>query len=186
VNGARSVSHVGQRLSGWDDDRHAGKGDAVTHRFGSRRLVLGGLVVALGALGWATRAVVEAVLAGGGVVDLGPLQLRLLLNPGVAFSVGAGLPTGVVVAVTGLVVLLVAGYAWRVAPDIPMPGLVGLAAVLAGAVTNLADRLPDGTVTDYLHTGWFATFNVPDVLISAGALRAAVVLATMQKEQQAR
>jgi signal peptidase II len=151
----------------------------------SRRLLLAGLVVVLGALGWAARAAVESGLAGGRVVDLGVLQLRLLHNPGVAFSLGAGLPTGVVAAGTGLVVLVIAGYAWRVAPDVPLPGLIGLAAVVAGAVTNLIDRLTDGTVTDYFHTGWFATFNVPDVFISVGAVLAAVTLVTAQREPEA-
>jgi signal peptidase II len=151
-----------------------------------RRALLATLVMVLGAVGWAARAAVEGTLADGRVVDLGLLQLRLLHNPGVAFSFGAGLPAGVVAAGTGLVVLVIAGYAWRAAAHVPLPALVGLAAVLAGAITNLADRLGDGTVTDYFHTGWFATFNVPDVFISVGAVLVALTMATAQREAEAR
>lgn len=41
---------------------------------------------------------------------------------------------------TGLVTLLLAGYAWRVAPVTPVTGKVGLAAILAGATANIPDR----------------------------------------------
>ena len=159
----------------------------MTDRPGTRRrALLAVLVVVFGAVGWAARAAVEGALANGRIVDLDLLQLRLLHNPGVAFSFGAGLPAGVVAAGTGLVVLVIAGYTWRGAADVPLPALVGLAAVLAGAITNLADRLADGTVTDYFHTGWFATFNVPDVFISVGAVLAALAIVTAQREAKAR
>jgi signal peptidase II len=66
------------------------------------------------------------------------------------------LPAGVVLAVTGLMV----------------------AVILGGAISNLADRAADGLVTDYLHTGWFPTFNGADVLITVGA--AALLLTAMR------
>ncbi len=33
----------------------------------------------------------------------------------------------------------------------------------------MIDRAADGLVTDYLHTGWFPTFNFADVFIVIGA-----------------
>jgi hypothetical protein len=39
--------------------------------------------------------------------------------------------------------------------------------------SNLADRAADGVVTDYLHTGWFPTFNGADVFITGWRGRAA-------------
>ncbi|WP_440899232.1 signal peptidase II [Actinosynnema sp.] len=118
-----------------------------------------------------------------GPVDLGPLQLRLLHNEGVAFSLGSSLPAGVVTAVTALITLGVALHAHRTAPSTPRWGRVALALVLGGAVGNLVDRAFDGAVTDYFHTGWFATFNVADVLISAGAvLLVLVTLLTPEPE----
>ena len=141
-----------------------------------RRLLLVATALVLGLLGWAAKVAVENTLAAGGSVDLGLLELRLTYNSGVAFSLGAGLPTAVVVAGTGLIAAVIAGYAWFTAPEIGLWGLFGLAAIVAGATTNLLDRAADGAVTDYLHTGWFATFNVPDALISVGAV---VVAASM-------
>ena len=48
--------------------------------------------------------------------------------------------------------------------------LLPLGAILGGAVGNLVDRATDGVVTDYLHTGWFPTFNLADIFIVVGAL----------------
>ena len=38
-----------------------------------------------------------------------------------------------------------------------------------GAVGNFLDRLDGGGVVDYLHTGWFPTFNLADVFVTTGA-----------------
>jgi len=56
---------------------------------------------------------------------------------------------------TGLVTLLLAGYAWRVAPVTPVTGKVGLAAILAGATANIPDRAADGliVITRMQHCG---------------------------------
>ncbi|TQM09172.1 signal peptidase II [Pseudonocardia kunmingensis] len=142
-----------------------------------RRAQFAVLVVALVALAWVVKEVVEELLADGSAVDLGLLQLRLTHNTGVAFSLGAGLPTGVVVAVTGAITLAIAGYAWSTVPTMPPVGVLGLAAVVAGAVTNLVNRAVDGAVTDYFHTGWFPTFNLPDALLTVGVVL--VVAATL-------
>ena len=141
------------------------------------------LVVALIALAWVVKEVVEGFLADGSAVDLGLLQLRLTYNSGVAFSLGAGLPTGVVVAVTGVITLAIAGYAWFTVPTVAAVGVLGLAAVVAGAVTNLVDRAVDGAVTDYFHTGWFPTFNLPDALLTVGVVL--VVAATLLPDARA-
>jgi signal peptidase II len=76
----------------------------------------------------------------------------------------------VVVAVTGAVTLAIAGYAWVTVPTVAPVGVLGLAAVVAGAVTNLVNRALDGAVTDYFHTGWFPTFNLPDALLTVGVV----------------
>ena len=135
-----------------------------------RRVGLVLWIVALVALGWTAKTAADAALADGSTVDLGPLQLRLVHNSGVAFSMGESLPAWVVLAITGAVTAVAAGYALATAGSLPLAGLAGLGGVVAGALTNIADRADDGVVTDYLHTGWFATFNVPDSLITGGAV----------------
>jgi signal peptidase II len=142
------------------------------------RVALITTVLLLAALDLGIKALAEHALAGGQVADLGVLQLRLTYNPGVAFSVGAALPASVVLTVTGLITTVLAVYAWRAGPTLPLLGRLGLAAVLAGAVANVLDRAVDGAVTDYLHTGWWPTFNLADVFITCGG--AALVWATLR------
>ena len=137
---------------------------------GRVRAALFGAAVAVAAADLVVKAAAARVLAGRGTVDLpGPVDLRLLFNPGAAFGLGAALPAAAVVAVTGLVVVGVVVYAWRAAPTLGRAGRAGLAVVLGGAVGNLVDRALDGVVTDYLHTGWWPTFNLADVAIVTGA-----------------
>ena len=133
------------------------------------RAELAVLVLVLVTSALAAKAVAEAALADGHSIELGVVQLQLSSNSGVAFSLGAGLPRWVILAVTGLVTLVLAGYAWRTAPTTSAAGRVGLAAILAGAIANVADRTGDGAVTDYLHTGWWPTFNLADTFITVGA-----------------
>lgn len=148
-------------------DTSAG-GSARTSAAFLRRVVAGAitaLVVAvdLGAKTWAQSALQ------GRVVALGPVDLRLAYNPGVAFSVGSSAPAGIVLAVTALITMAVAVFAWRTAATPDRGRLGALALVLGGAVANLVDRSRDGVVTDYLHSGWFPTFNLADTAIVLGA-----------------
>lgn len=112
---------------------------------------------------WAIRA-----LADGGT-DAGALDLRLVYNSGTAFGLGSGAPSWLVVGVTACITVGVAVVAWRAAPGGPAAQRAGFAAVLGGALANVADRGADGAVTDYLHTGWWPTFNLADVAICVGA-----------------
>ncbi|MFC9990684.1 signal peptidase II [Streptomyces globisporus] len=134
-----------------------------------RRIVL--LIVAavfagvdLGLKAWATTAL------DGRTIEGGPVDLQLAFNPGVAFSVGANAPGWTVLAVTGLITAGVAVALWRTAPAGRRLWGIALAAILGGAVANLIDRAADGQVTDYLHTGWWPTFNLADTFIVLGGL----------------
>lgn len=102
-------------------------------------------------------------------VDLAVLELRVSYNPGVAFSLGDSLPSVVVLAGTAVITIAMAAFAIRAAPRMNRWSRSGVALILAGAVGNLADRAGDGAVTDYLHTGWFPTFNLADIFITCGA-----------------
>ncbi|MDA8319136.1 MAG: signal peptidase II [Actinomycetota bacterium] len=141
----------------------------VRHR--PTRARIGFAVVALMLVGTilAVNQAAEAALADGRSIDLRLLHLLLVYNPGAAFSLGAGLPAWVVLGVTGAITAAVAFYGWRTSPTAPVTRRIGLAAILAGALANLLDRASDGVVTDYLHTGWFPTFNLADTLITLGA-----------------
>lgn len=145
-----------------------------------RRIVLLATVAVLLAVDLLAKVAAQRSLTGGRSVDLGLLQLRLGYNPGVAFGLGDTLPAPVVLAATGLISAVLAVYAWRAAGTGGWAARAGLAAILAGAVGNVADRAADGLVTDYLHTGWWPTFNLADTWITVGAVL--LVLGSLRSE----
>ena len=114
------------------------------------------------------KALAEALLSNGATVDLGLVNLKLLYNTGVAFSLGADLAPWLVVAATATIVLAMAWYAVSTAPAMPALSRAGAAMVLGGGAGNLVDRLDGRGVVDYLHSGWFPTFNLADVFVTAG------------------
>lgn len=137
-------------------------------RSGRRRVWLAAGAVAVAVVDLAAKGWAEASLPGR-AVDGKLLDLQLAYNSGVAFSVGSSAPRTVVALVTAAITALVVVVAWRVAPTGALLARVALAAILGGAVANLSDRATDGVVTDYLHTGWWPTFNLADVALCVGA-----------------
>ena len=146
-------------------------------RRGVRRRRLGLAVAAAGvaAVDLGAKAWAQTGLSAAGV-EAGPVDLRLAYNPGVAFSLGAEAPAWLVIAVTATITAVVAVFAWRAAPEGGRGQLAALALILGGAVANLADRAADGVVTDYLHTGWWPTFNLADTAIVGGGLLLALTV----------
>ena len=134
----------------------------------SRIVLLAGSAV-LAAVDLVLKAVASARLADGTTVDLGLLTLQLHHNTGVAFSLGAGLPTGVVIAATGAIIVGLVWYLLVAVPTLTGLARTGATLMLGGAVGNILDRLDGGGVVDYLHTGWFPTFNLADVFVTTGA-----------------
>ena len=109
----------------------------------------------------------------------GLVSVRLVRNTGASFGIGAGHP--VLITLTAAAVLVVAAVLlFRVRNRV---AALFLAAVLGGAVGNLADRLfrspgfGRGAVVDWIHVAWYpATFNVADVAIRVGVLGAVVAV----------
>jgi signal peptidase II len=106
------------------------------------------------------------------------LQLRLIRNPGAAFSAGASVtPVISVVAIVAAVVVL--SYVRRVRHR---GWAVALGLLLAGVVGNLTDRLfrPPGPlrghVVDFLALPNWPIFNVADVCIDLAAVLLVVLL----------
>jgi len=124
-----------------------------------------GLVVVLDQ---AAKAAVEAHLVVGEDVDvLGPLELTLSHNSGVAFGLASGGGTRLVVLT--IVALVVVGYVFARNPT--RPGMWVAAGLLAGgALGNLADRVRADAVTDYIQIGSWPAFNLADVAVTAGVL----------------
>lgn len=123
----------------------------------------------LAVLDLALKMIAEQKLADGRILDFGLVNLRLLYNTGVSFSIGSTLPVGIIIGVTGLLILGIAIYLWKATKNGHMLPLLGISLVLGGAVGNFIDRLDGRGVVDYLHSGWFPTFNLADIFVVSGA-----------------
>lgn len=135
----------------------------------ARAWVKAGIVCALVvAADQAAKAAVEAHLVPGQYEDvLGPLELTLSHNRGVAFGLAGGAGVGLVFVTA--VALAVIGYLFARKPQRPGMWLaVGL--VAGGAIGNLADRIRHDAVTDFIAVGSWPPFNLADVSITVGVL----------------
>jgi signal peptidase II len=116
----------------------------------------------------AAKAAIEAHLVPGQYEEvLGPLELTLSHNRGVAFGLAGG--AGVKLVLTTALALGVIGFLFSRNPQRPGMWLaVGL--VAGGAVGNLADRIRADAVTDFIVVGSWPAFNLADVSITCGVL----------------
>lgn len=140
----------------------------------TRPWVLAGVVCALAlAADQAAKAAVEANLVPGEYVEvLGPLELTLAHNRGVAFGLAGGAGIGLV-----LVTLVALGLiVYLFARD---PGRRGMwlatGLVTGGALGNLTDRIFAGEVTDYIAVGSWPPFNIADIAITCGVVLLALI-----------
>jgi signal peptidase II len=140
---------------------------------------------------WAVCAVALIVLAGDqvskslvlaarpGPTSSGEVSVRLVRNTGASFGLGAGHP--LVIVLTAIVVIAI--VAALLARTRSRAAAVCLAAVLGGALGNLADRLfrvpglGRGAVVDWIHVAFYpATFNLADLAIRVGAVGAVIAM----------
>lgn len=103
----------------------------------------------------------------------GLLTLRLIRNPGAAFSMGEGFTIVFALLAIGVLVFVLV----RLVPKINHTGwAVALGLLVAGVTGNLMDRIfrePSflhGHVVDFFQLPHFAIFNVADVCITSAAV----------------
>lgn len=142
-----------------------------------RALALIGLLVLLDQV--AKQVALEG-LRGEAPVDL-PLgfELDYVTNTGIAFGL-LGNGEAFVIAITAAVSLAL--LAWLAsAPG--HPGLwVAVALLVGGALGNLADRVRDGAVIDFVDPPRWPAFNLADVAITAGVVVLVLIHARSQPE----
>lgn len=131
---------------------------------------LGGLIFLADQI---AKAAIENNLVPGEYVEvLGPLELTLSHNRGVAFGLAGGAGIGLVVVTLAALALI--GYLF--ARDPARPGMwVACGMVAGGALGNLADRVFAGEVTDYIAVGSWPPFNLADIAITCGVALLAFV-----------
>lgn len=131
-----------------------------------RALLLCAAVIAVDQV---SKALVIANIERGGTVEVLPfLDLANTRNSGVAFGLAGGVPPALIgvalVMLLGLLVYLSSRSRGGWAIWVPAGLLLG------GALGNLADRLRDGAVIDFVDLPLWATFNLADVAIVVGVV----------------
>jgi len=164
-------------------DLQAAGGTAITVTEGATaagsvlrlRLLAVGIAVVGITLDQVTKAVAIANLDPQQPIPLlgGLLTLRLIRNPGAAFSLGEDFT---VVLTCIAIAALVAVSGWLLPRVRHLGWAVATGCLLAGIVGNLLDRLLRepapfrGHVIDFLQLPYFAIFNVADMFITAAAV----------------
>lgn len=112
------------------------------------------------------KAVVEANLFAGEHVELlGPVDLTLAHNEGVAFGLASG--GGALLIALTLAALVFIGVVFARHPT--RPGMwVAVGLLAGGALGNLIDRIRVGHVTDFVDVLSWPPFNLADVAITLG------------------
>lgn len=110
------------------------------------------------------------------VID-GLLALTLVMNPGLAFGLLAGIPPAwrwMVAALSLAALLVLARVAVRVLPTGGWLDVAAIGLIFGGAVGNLIDRARFGAVVDFIDVYWRAwhwpAFNAADSAITIGVV----------------
>ena len=122
--------------------------------------------------------VVSNLQLGEGLHVVGPFWIRHVRNSGIAFGLFSN-ATPAVIAVTGIAVAWMLVYFARSGARHPvLPVALGL--VIGGSVSNLADRVRLGYVTDFLDLRYWPAFNLADSFIVIGVALLALGLARVE------
>ena len=105
----------------------------------------------------------------------GFFQFTLVHNTGMAFGLlgGVAFPgkAWLLTAVSAGLLVAIVWFAWRAGP-LSMMTVVGIAAMLSGAVGNILDRVLYGYVVDfldvYIGSAHWPAFNIADAMICTG------------------
>jgi signal peptidase II len=115
----------------------------------------------------------------------GPLAIHRVENSGIAFGLFTS-ATSAVIALTAVAVIWMLVYFARSGarhPVIP----AGLGLLIGGSLSNLADRVRLGHVTDFIDFGWWPAFNLADSFIVIGvAILVAALLASDRRPKEVR
>jgi signal peptidase II len=116
-----------------------------------------------------TKALVASHLTAGEAVPLGPwLRIRLTVTRFRSYGLMHSRTVLLLLwcaVLTGVVFGAHSGYLFQ-----QKAAQMALCAAMAGAASNLYDRLRRGAVVDFLELGWWPSFNLADVAITLGVV----------------
>ena len=136
-------------------------------------IVAGIVIIGIAADQLSKSWVVRGLGAGRTISLLPTLEFDLSFNSGFSFSTGSGQGR-----LIGIGVIVLCGFlVHRIHQETDLKRVSLLAAILAGALGNLADRVfraengfLTGHVVDFIDVNWFAVFNLADILVVGGAI----------------
>jgi signal peptidase II len=112
------------------------------------------------------------------------LTITHVRNSGIAFGIFPGKLAVVSVLTAAAVVWMLVHFARSGSRHVLFPVALGL--LVGGSVSNLADRVREGHVTDFIHITHWPTFNLADSFIVIGvALLALGLIRVEHKKSQA-
>lgn len=117
----------------------------------------------------ATKHIVSSQLALGDELEVaGPFSIHHVQNSGIAFGLFPDATAAVIALTTVAVAWMLVFFARAGARHPVLPVAVGL--LLGGSISNLADRVRLGHVTDFLDLRYWPAFNLADVCIVVGVV----------------
>ena len=134
-----------------------------------------------------TKQVVVRQLEFGESIDvIGPLSIHHVRNSGIAFGLFSTWASAVTLLTAVAVAWMIAYFARSGARHPVLPVALGL--LIGGSAGNLADRLRQGHVTDFLDLRYWPAFNLADAFIVVGVaiLLAALIAAERHPRLQRR
>jgi signal peptidase II len=130
-----------------------------------------------------TKAIVANQLELGESVEvIGPLSIRHVNNPGIAFGLFSSWATAVTILTACAIGWMVVYFARSGARHPVLPVALGL--LIGGSLANLVDRIRLGHVTDFLDLRFWPAFNLADSFIVVGV--AILLAALISAERQPR
>lgn len=142
-----------------------------------------GISTAWVALDQITKTIAQNDLSSGPRLFFGQIGFKLIYNSGIAFGIASG--SSSVITIFDLLVSGVLVYALLRTTRVLLA--VGIALVLGGSLGNVMDRLfrhNGGGVIDFLHSGFWPTFNFADLGVVTGLI--IIILNISRSERKAR
>jgi signal peptidase II len=115
---------------------------------------------------------------------VGPLEIRHVTNPGIAFGLFSSWATAVTILTAVAVAWMLFYFARAGARHPVLPVALGL--LVGGSLSNLVDRLRLGHVTDFLDLRFWPAFNLADAFIVVGVAILLVALVSAERQPRLR
>jgi len=148
-------------------------------------LSLGAIAVAAVVADQVTKHIVVSNLTLGDQLHVvGPFSIRHVQNSGIAFGLFAHATAGVIALTAVAIAWMLAYFARSGARHPVLPIALGL--VIGGSVSNLADRVRLGFVTDFLDFRYWPAFNLADSFIVIGVAILVAALALAERNPRSR